>query len=305
MCHNVRVLQIIQAEITEWSRRNFGINASKWPGFTGLHGKVYHDNLIPSEIIDEWASNTIILHHVAPLLGMMEETTELVQAFVKMDKVEIRDAIGDIFIYFMDYCSRTQVYTHTSSIVRTERPQHGKFETFDIFNAVEWDYLNRIMPPQHLSAFPINTMVIALGKVIHANLKRHQGIRKMELNEVFLPTIGSALTSYFLAVRDIYRITHPKASFPGTVTEGLPPDLITHADAFTAITAIAAGTWKIVRERDWVKNPQLAPKTVEAPLNLQEAHQPLKPHDSTVKNPLPPPSTNYIPGEKVNKYLTH
>ena len=73
----------LQQEVTEWSRRNFPNN------------KPYH-----------------------PLLGVGEEVGELMHAHLKMEqqirvnedhKAEQIDAVGDLFIYLLDYCSRTNI----------------------------------------------------------------------------------------------------------------------------------------------------------------------------------------------------
>ena len=73
----------LQQEVTEWSRRNFPNNKP---------------------------------HH--PLLGVGEEAGELMHAHLKMEqqirvnedhKAEQIDAVGDLFIYLLDYCSRTNI----------------------------------------------------------------------------------------------------------------------------------------------------------------------------------------------------
>jgi hypothetical protein len=264
MCHNVNVLRTIQSEIGEWSRRNFGIQASKWPGFTIAERDeklpIPETIMLPGEQFDSIANGTIILHHVAPLLGMVEETGELVAAFVKWDKEAIRDAIGDIFIYFLDYCSRTVTAQDNNP---SALPRGGDVITIHIFNCVNWDALNKPVPPQQLSAFPVNTMMIALGQIIHCNLKRHQGIRGYDGNQKFLSEVGAALTLYFQSIRDIYRTSHPHsggANQPGN----LEPSFMDHREAFNSITVIAASTWNQVKTRDWNKNPANAASIAEA-----------------------------------------
>jgi NTP pyrophosphatase (non-canonical NTP hydrolase) len=74
-------LDILQKEVGEWSRRNFPNN------------KTYH-----------------------PLLGIGEETGELMHAHLKLEQgirgtpeehvAAKKDAVGDIMIYMADYCER-------------------------------------------------------------------------------------------------------------------------------------------------------------------------------------------------------
>lgn len=91
----------------------------------------------------------IPLRSLAPLLGMYEEYGELQLAILQQDAEEIKDALADIGVYLCDFCYR------------------------------EGLSINSIHP----NGDPISrSLPIQLGKLSHAVLKRHQGIRDMHLH---------------------------------------------------------------------------------------------------------------------------
>ena len=74
-------LDDLQLQVGMWARRNFGDNKG--------------------------------LEHIAPLLGMMEELGELIHEVLKShqgiretNKSNEEDAVGDIMVYLLDFCSR-------------------------------------------------------------------------------------------------------------------------------------------------------------------------------------------------------
>ena len=117
-------LPLLIKEVGMWSKENFGEQQSK--------------------------SRDIMLGSLAPLLGIMEEVGELMEAECKESIGESAhearlDAVGDILIYFCDYIYREEV---------TLRYNHCEQLTSD-------------------SRVPM----VLVGKLCHATLKRHQGIR--------------------------------------------------------------------------------------------------------------------------------
>lgn len=88
----MKSLSQIQSEVGEWSRRNFGEQVSKATG--QIHGSVN------------------------PLLGLIEEVGELTHAVLKRHQgirgydndekfvAERNDAVADVMIYLLDFCSR-------------------------------------------------------------------------------------------------------------------------------------------------------------------------------------------------------
>jgi len=122
-------LSKIEEEVAEWSRRNFGAQVSKTTGQE--------------------------LGSLAPLLGLGEELGELEEARSKGDLFLLRDAVGDCFIYLLDYCSREELSFESlwnSSIIMTG-------------------------PKIYLHLY---------GKLLHVVLKRHQGIRGYDNDAKFL-----------------------------------------------------------------------------------------------------------------------
>ena len=121
-------LSKIQEEVAEWSQRNFGAQVSKTTGQE--------------------------LGSLAPLLGLGEELGELEEARSKGDLFLLRDAVGDCFIYLLDYCSREGL----------------SFE--DLWN----NSRSASGPKVHLYLY---------GKLLHVVLKRHQGIRGYDIEKKF------------------------------------------------------------------------------------------------------------------------
>ena len=87
------MLKTLQEAVSRWSRQNFGLNYSQ-------------------------TDKDLMLDSLAPLMGIGEEYGELLHATLKYhqgirgyddpNKYERKrdDAVGDIMIYLLDYCSR-------------------------------------------------------------------------------------------------------------------------------------------------------------------------------------------------------
>lgn len=134
-----RRLILLQNEIGAWSRDNFGMNDSK----------IYHGTR---------------LNNLAPLLGVIEECGEMadVQDFSEAKHYEdMFDAFADATIYLCDYAER-------SGFQLSINPE----KCHDILSNMFLDQAGAIELPM------TQTIVLQLlGKLVHINLKRHQGIR--------------------------------------------------------------------------------------------------------------------------------
>lgn len=97
-----------------------------------------------------------VLHELAPLMGLVEELGEFTEAAVlelvttAQDDAR-RDAIADMMIYLMDYCARSGV------------DMEGAMNSFSM----------KGKPVR----FPVLMLTVNIGKLYHAELKGHQGIR--------------------------------------------------------------------------------------------------------------------------------
>lgn len=111
----------LQMEIGKWSRHNFGTNQSQ---------------LLPG---------SPALHQTCPLMGMSEELGELFDA---QNREEEEDAVADICIYLLDYCTRCCM--KLEPLVR-EAHSYSKDERVGL--------------------------VSCIGKLHRIELKAHQGIR--------------------------------------------------------------------------------------------------------------------------------
>jgi NTP pyrophosphatase (non-canonical NTP hydrolase) len=110
----MKTLQQIQTEVGEWSKRNFG-NQSSWK----------------------------------PLIGLVEEYSELVDARDSFDSDKVEDGLGDIGIYLCDFCSRERIFLS----------EHYWKNSCDNL---------------------VNQMLFPLGALCHHFLKREQNIRTEE-----------------------------------------------------------------------------------------------------------------------------
>lgn len=133
-------LNEIQHKFKKWSFDNFGEQVSKQTGQT--------------------------LGSLLPLLGIGEEVGELDAAIEENNEAEIRDALGDIMIYLMDFCNREQVL---------------------IYECIPRDTI--MVKPTTFSR--------ALGRLNHVMLKRHQGIRGYDDDNFFFEERNKAIFSLY------------------------------------------------------------------------------------------------------------
>lgn len=156
MSDNLPSLGQLQKEVGEWSQRNFGDQVSK-------------------------AFRTP-LYSIAPLLGIGEEIGELVSS---QEEVDVVDAVGDIGVYLLDFCSRDEAnlqwIAENPELFNGERPS---------FN---WS-------AENLSA--------RYGELCHVVLKRHQGIRGMNHLPTYISKRDQAI-SYLWRTLNSLRPVHP------------------------------------------------------------------------------------------------
>jgi len=193
----------VQHQIGTWSRQNFGGQETPFLGVFNAgtiyagdkRGKGQHRGA-------PIGPNCVVaLEGLAPLLGMVEEVGEL---YASKTPADVRDALGDIAVYLCDYLSREGMVW----------PIRDAFTT-----AREPDTTHT----------PLEGIVIALGTLNHAHLKRHQRIRNMHDTTAFH---GIRATAVCALVAHLER-----AAVQNTDT-----DLLT----------ILNETWnKVVAKRDW------------------------------------------------------
>lgn len=125
----MKTLEQIQKEVSVWSQRNFGAQPS-------------------------WK----------PLLGLVEEYVELLDAIQEMSLEKYEDAIGDIGIYLCDFCGREKIPFTDDDRIRV--------------------YM-----------CPTKKILFSLGSLSHAFLKKEQTIRVTEKhNEVILENTREILS---------------------------------------------------------------------------------------------------------------
>jgi hypothetical protein len=134
---NTKVLHL-QADVGEWAKRNFGENEIKFGPQKGCP-----------------------LGSFAPLLGLSEETGELIEAVSQKDPHKAKDAIGDVGIYLLDYCAREDVQLYAVSATPGEL-----IDLLRIGSSVQ-------------------VLAASVGRLQRANLKRAQGIRNHGDDTVF------------------------------------------------------------------------------------------------------------------------
>jgi NTP pyrophosphatase (non-canonical NTP hydrolase) len=133
-------LNDLQQQVGEWAKMNFDNN----------HSKVDRCSAVgPSDTI---------LKEVAPLLGIFEELGEFAEGDMFGTKVvdqreKQRDALGDVGIYLCDFTSRLGIPLE------------------EVANAT---------PSFTYRMHPYQLLLYAAGRIAHANLKHHQGIRGMD-----------------------------------------------------------------------------------------------------------------------------
>lgn len=202
-------LETMRHEIGEWSQNNFGNQVSKRNGRT--------------------------LGDLAPLLGVAEELGEFTQAFHSLDsntdqaayEAECDDAFADMLIYLCDFATRTGVrFTITKD---------------ELDASVYQKYLDHNLETNgHTPSLPSNAidgLAILVGKLIHINLKSHQGIRGMNDPGTYHDANRKAIHAIYLALEryDGYKLL-----------------------------AKAEAVWAKVKQRNWKKNPTDAHTVADA-----------------------------------------
>lgn len=208
------VMDRIQKEIGEWSQKNFGDQKSNVAAIN-----TSNDGLLP-----------VPLGHLAPLLGIVEELGEFTTGRVREDHEEMRDALGDMFIYFCDFTYRSTAdasleiaYGHAEDVIMTLALTKGGY------------------------AYPMRHLAIMLGELCHVTLKTHQGIRKFK-------DINYASDQYHLAA----------GRFLGALCVAcLSLEEKYEDEGFHPMTVLEE-TWNRVKQRDWKKNQDNAHEVAEA-----------------------------------------
>jgi hypothetical protein len=138
---------------------------------------------------------------LAPLAGIVEEIGECAEATKTEDVV---DAYVDQLVYLADVCYRCGIVVDA-----------------------EWNIPPDIEEP----------IEVSLGRLAHAVLKRHQGIRGYDQDEKFIPEATEAATEVFHSIQEAF--------YYEDCIAGSPYDL---GEEFTK-------EWRRVKKRDWKKNP--------------------------------------------------
>ena len=190
----------IQQLITEWSQKNFGDQVHSVSGVT--------------------------MGSLNPLLGMGEEIGELGLTYIseslgtEQDLEDRKDALADILIYMCDYAGREHVTLQ-----------------FDLEKSQ-----NETVP--QLTKTPVKDMIlhlsVAYSELLHATLKRSQGIRGYD--DDFTYTSGRDMV--------LSRMTIILCAI--AAEEGV--------NLLEALNEVA----QKVLKRDWVENPENASELAEA-----------------------------------------
>lgn len=173
------------------------------------------------------ADSTMVLGSLAPLLGIGEELGEMYEADFKRrnstedwdtDKADsaLVDALGDICIYLCDFCGREGI----------EVPPN---------RTLEWD--------RSLEASGPGGICIVAGKLFHAVLKRHQGIRGYDSTIKYITECRDLTLMMFVSID---RACH----FVGT-----------------DVNTVLSNVWAKVSQRDWTKN-KTSGGDLDAPVEL-------------------------------------
>ena len=197
---NERV-SVMQREIGEWAFRNFG----------------YHNNNY-SKLTPEFGYPTI-MGNLTSLMGMAEELGELGEAGLNHNDAACDDALADLTIYFLDFCTRSDI------TVTINAEQYESMLDEKIINGIR--AANRLpLIYNHYSS--TESLSVKLGKLFHVNLKAHQGIRGLNNAAAYTDANKAAALDLFL-----------------------------HLLCITAnqIVPITEKVWAKVKQRDWEKNP--------------------------------------------------
>ena len=195
----MRSFENIQYEVGPWSLENFGHQET--PYLTAVVGKCHTGSRAlrrPLEGVE------VRLGSMAPLMGLSEELGELFESGTNTDT---KDAVGDLCIYLCDYCCREGIVI----------PYRSELDRRDIYD-------------------PGSGLVVYLGRLNRAHLKRHQGIRDMD-NDVKFAAARLAAVGGFVFHLDLFVKEHLAGN-------GEKP--------LTNLVTILNETWNnIVKKRDW------------------------------------------------------
>lgn len=190
----------LQQEISAWSRTNFGSQVSK--------------------------QNGVVLGPLAPLLGIAEELCEYADAYshpmsfesIPEYEIETLDALADLMIYLLDYASRSGFAVS----ITVDELHETMYQKIVDANLVQNGF-DPVLPEN-----PVLAIAMKLQRLLHLNLKAHQGIRGLSDPLVFASRNRDAVIDIYLTIE---RITG--FSFLPTVTS----------------------VWSKVKQRNWNKNP--------------------------------------------------
>lgn len=200
----------LMIEVGQWSHNNFGDQISKWMGF-----RPYPETM-PDTVL------SCRLFHVSPLMGIIEECGEMAEALEQLRPDQSRDAMADVLIYLADY------------LYRIGEPANAAM--------LDWDYIDERLDIESSITEPGQTCRILLqkiGRLMHINLKRHQGIRGWGDNSKFFLALGGALEEVVIMTgRMMYYVHRQKMNRekPFTVHDLLD---------------IAFKEWNHVKQRNW------------------------------------------------------
>jgi hypothetical protein len=159
----------IQGEIVEWSRKNFGENATPY-----LKLKALDQPSIDSPI-------QACLGSMNALMGIGEEIGELMEADILNDYEGYVDSAGDILVYLSDYTGRE----HYSLKIMDDPKQLRK--AYQIMQKEMGEVMERNMP-------------MAYGKLLRCTIKRHQNIRGHDKEDYYVKRRNFAIVSLIHAI---------------------------------------------------------------------------------------------------------
>ncbi len=144
------LLRDIQQQVGRWSLKNFGPQLAK------------HGSLKGAALLE-----------LAPLMGLCEEVGELAEATTAADAL---DALGDIGIYLLDYCSRAGV--DLAEVVAT----------------------TGVDPKWYMGPPSVGHISAAVALLQRAHLKQAQGIRGFDDVMVFVTAQHKAVAVLWVAL---------------------------------------------------------------------------------------------------------
>ena len=129
---NLEQFKTTADEIHEWSRYNFGDQEAIWP-----------------------------------FMGIGEEIGELYAALDAHNNKEVLDALGDISIYFGDFCANAKYY-----------------------------------PQEEDTSVPIPILSVSYGKLCHTLLKRQQKIRGMDDDTAYRQALQERVNGFYASLNN-------------------------------------------------------------------------------------------------------